>query len=52
MIPVFAHWLYSDEDWENIWLSDPIALDDLQLISSQAQEAYEHDLEETDFDEI
>ena len=40
----------SDEDWENVWLSDPIPLDELKGISSRAREEYLRDLEEDEFE--
>lgn len=44
--PISAHWLYSDEDWENVWISAPIPIGELQQISEKAQEEYLRELEE------
>lgn len=50
VVPVSAHWLSADEDLEDIRISEPINLAELEVISAGAQEAYDRELEAFDHD--
>ena len=46
LIPISAHWLYADEDFDNVRISSALKLEELKTISKKAQEAYLRELEE------
>ena len=46
VIPISAHWLYSEDGYEVDGFSEAIELDQLKTISDKAQEDYERELDE------
>jgi hypothetical protein len=46
VVPISAHWLHSEDGYEVDGFSEAIDLDELKVISDEAQEVYERDLDE------